>query len=149
MSNATRPDKLIAAAVTRLQAIGGGLNVYRARETPIGKTESPAAVVRLELDAPGERRNEQIEHVLVIAIDVVTRGAQADSIAEDWRALIHAAMFSAPHALGGLCLRLELGDTTWQTESADTDACIVTARYRCLYRTHYSKLDSEQSGSGT
>lgn len=136
----TRAD-IWAEVKTRLAAIAG-VTVYPDRTTAVTKEEAPAIVMRRREQQRAVAGN-QSERGLLIAVEVHTRNANIETAvaaAEALLAQVHTKLLAtAPTNFAG-GLRLAYMGTDWTTESADQDACVVTATYEAIYRTQYQQL---------
>lgn len=136
----TRAD-IWAELKARLAAIPG-VTVHPDRTTAVTRDEAPAIVMRRR-EVQRAMAGSQSERVMAVAVEVHTRNANIESAVAAAEAIlvqVHAKLLAtAPTNFDG-ALRIAYAGTDWTTESADQDACVVTATYEVTYRKQYQQF---------
>jgi hypothetical protein len=140
---ASRREQIIEAIRVKLATIVG-VTVYRSRITAINRGEGVAIVIRPAPPPLGEevtqRNNDLSERELLVAVEIIARGAIPDQVADPFSVSAHAKVME-DQTVGGLCLRMRELGTQWFLDDADLDACIVSTRYLIHYRTVANTLN--------
>lgn len=134
----SKRETIIQAFLAKAAAVSGvGGRVFRSREDAIATTESPSVVVRPESEDVQEMTNGLVECFLQITVDVFQRGAGLDSapdqLADAVLQELHGLLLADPQ-LGGLAIDLVDLSTTFDFDSGDETAAMITTRYRVWYR---------------
>lgn len=129
----TKREDILQAIAAALGAITGVTGVHRSREDALSREEAPAIVVRWIEDRPKQIVHARTDSDLTIEIDVYTRGAVPDQLADPICEQVHAIIMADP-TLGGRCI--DVSDDQTSFEGADADACAgwITQRFVVWYR---------------
>lgn len=131
----TKRAAIFAAVQAVIEGIDG-LTVYPWRTTPIERAKAPAVTLSWT-ERPIKAENQQQQRAVVIAIDVITRGADPMTEADDWLEKIHAAIMAAP--IDNVA-KIDEGGTDPNVASADQDACVARVVYSFNYRSDRKTL---------
>jgi len=98
---ASKREQILAAVKTKLATLTG-VAVYRSRLTAATREEGLVIVLSWETDTPEGKSNALIPWQLGIAVRVIARGAEPDSLADATTVAAHAKVMEDEN-LGGLC----------------------------------------------
>lgn len=137
----SKRERILAAIMANLVGtVGVDNRVYRSRVAALDRAQSPAIVVRPKGESePVENFFNLVDRLFTLTVDIITRGAVPDSLADPIIADVHARVM-ADLTLGGLALEVREGKTDFQIENADQDLCLLTVEYTVWYRTSKSDL---------
>lgn len=130
----TRAAVLAAFVVAVEPTTGVAGRVYRSRALALDKAKLPAIVIRPLSEAVGQETHSAVDRRLEVAVEVHTRGAAPDVLAEPIVSSAHALIMGDP-TLAGLVVDVSEVGTDWEIEDADSQAAMVTTRYAVYYRT--------------
>lgn len=129
----TKREQIVAAAVTLLGTIPElAGKVWRDRETPFQREESPAVAIFWERDDVKQSVIDFIDHDLSLVISVYARGDAPDAVADPIVEKIHEALMG--QTFGGLALDVNMDMQDLELAEADLTACFVNMRYTVWYR---------------
>lgn len=124
-------DAFVAALAGTAQV---GSRIYRSRAQRLERDDAPALVVRWAQDQfDGAWVSDKQERQLTVLLDVYTRGAVPDSLADAILVDAHSRiMTNGP--LRALVIDIYAGSATFDMEQADADAGFTTQEYVVQYR---------------
>jgi hypothetical protein len=116
--------------------------IYRSRAAALTREQAPALVVRWDQDQfTGAWVSNLQERALSIFLDVYTRGAEPDSLADPILVDAHARVM-ANATLRNLVIDVFPNDTAFEVAQADKDAGFTSQQYVVKYRHLGTALDS-------
>ena len=130
----TQAETILAAVATLLAGGSIGASVERSREVALEREDLPAVVVKPKDEAATPLANGLTRCELTIDIQVHTRGAIPDQLADPIAAAIHKAL-TADLTLGGKCARLFYTARAWEFADTDRTAGQLTLNYVIHYHT--------------
>jgi hypothetical protein len=139
---ATRREQILSAVATTLaSASGANGRVYRSRQEPLSRNESPAVVIQ---PGPEPKSFEpvstcKIDHTLTLVVAVYARGTIPDQAADPIVESVHSLLM-ADRSLGGLVMDIWPIDRDPQFSEADLAAVWEVLSYRVRYRTSVTDL---------
>ena len=136
-------ETILSAFVTALAGTAQvSTRIYRSRTQVLTKDQAPALVVRWTADqfAAGWVADKQ-ERQLTILLDIYTRGAVPDELADPILVDAHARIM-ADSTLRGLVIDIYAGSAAFDIEQADGDAGFLTQEYLVTYRHKGTDLTS-------
>ncbi|PYJ07914.1 MAG: hypothetical protein DMF06_14250 [Verrucomicrobia bacterium] len=133
-------EQIILAVLAKLQALQTlpATSIFRSRQTAITREESPCAVLRKLVEPAPENRNVD-ERRLEFAVEIYTRGDDAEAAADPIEVEIHAVLM-ADRTLGGSCTLLLAVDTIFEGADADQPAHRTEMHFSALYRVDSNDL---------
>lgn len=140
---ASKREGVILAFIAALAGtVQVGARIFRSRNAALTRDQAPALVVRWDTDQfTGAWVADKQERMLSIMLDVYTRGAEPDALADPILVDAHAKIM-ADATLRSLVLDVFSNDATFQGEAADKDAGFTTQQYVLKYRHTGTALDS-------
>ena len=141
--SATKREQIMAALKTTLAGTTGvGTRIYRSRQEPISRGESPALILEVISDDPRITSSfDKLDWTLRIRVTVVARGANPETIADPTIKSVHSKLLADP-SIGGLAMDMRPSTTSFQVLEADQPAVVVFCEYEVEYRTSLTNLSS-------
>ena len=140
----TKREQILAQVATTLAATSGvSGRVYRSRQEPLSRNESPAVVIQ---PGPEPKSAEpvstcKIDHTLTLVVAVYARGAIPDQVADPVVKSVHSLLM-ADRTIGGLAMDIWPLDRDPQFSEADLAAVWEVLTYQVRYRTSVTDLGS-------
>ena len=138
----TRQEQILAQVATTLAATSGvSGRVYRSRQEPLSRNESPAVVIQ---PGPESKSAEpvstcKIDHAFTLVVAVYARGAIPDQVADPVVKSVHSLLM-ADRTIGGLAMDIWPLDRDPQFSEADLAAVWEVLTYQVRYRTSVTDL---------
>lgn len=120
---------LLAAKDLLTTALAGNAAVYRNREIPLDRVETPAVNFRMSDGSVQAQSQREQRMDFEIEIEMHVRGDPWETAADPLRVALHAALM-ADESQGGLVARTQLTRTQWASANADLTAGCCTHTYR-------------------
>jgi len=137
----TKREQILQAVMAALTGTTGvGTRIYRSRAEPLVLADAPALEVNWPDGDTAMAGYAFIEWQLIINIDVLTRGAGPDSLADPIIESLHAKLMT-DIALAALIQGIyPIGTVSPAIEEADQTQAVITCPYRIDYRTPLEAL---------
>jgi hypothetical protein len=138
----TKREQILAQVDTILAATSGATGrVYRSRQEPLSRNESPAVVIQ---PGPEPKSAEpvstcKIDHAFTLVVAVYARGAIPDQVADPVVKSVHSLLM-ADRTIGGLAMDIWPLDRDPQFSEADLAAVWEVLTYQVRYRTSVTDL---------
>lgn len=121
-------------------------SVFRARETGITRSVSPAIVVMPGATDTERRATNADRHAFEFAVEIFVRGDPWSSLADPIDVAAHAAIYadflsSGAGALGSIVSDLRRIGEEFESQEADRTAGTLTVRYRAVFLTQAGAID--------
>jgi hypothetical protein len=127
---------LIALEATLAATAGVGGRVYRDRADALIRGECPALLIYPETETITGETTCRTDRLLVVQIEIMTRGGSVSRVADPIRVSVHSLLFANP-TIDGLAsiIRPARPNVQWSLEGGDNQpgACIL--RYEIGFRT--------------
>lgn len=138
----TKREQILSAVATALAATNGVTGrVYRSRQEPLSRNESPAVVIQ-----PGSESQSfepvstcKIDHTLTLVVAVYARGTIPDQVADPVVKSVHSLLM-ADRTLGGRVMDIWPLARDPQFSEADLAAVWEVLTYQVRYRTSITDL---------
>lgn len=139
-------EQIIVRAMAALSAATSlGANVERSRENPIARANSSIIVIAVEEESV-QRWSQGVDRCeLVASFKLYIRGDPWDEIADPIAVKMHYALMNDAQ-LQQLASDLRREAAQWNAEEADRTAGVLETRYRFIYLSRASDLESPPRG---
>jgi hypothetical protein len=140
----TKREQILAAVATTLAATSGATGrVYRSRQEPLSRNESPAVVIEPgpESIAAEPVSTCKIDHTMTLVVAVYARGTIPDQVADPVVKSVHSLLM-ADRSIGGRVMDIWPQGRDPQFSEGDLAAVWEVLTYRVRYRTSVTDLGS-------
>lgn len=137
----TKRESILAdIASTLAGTVQVGTRIFRSRQEPLSRNESPAISVEPVDDTPEYSvRIDRLDWILNVQIAVIVRAAVPDQAADPIVEDVHSRMMS-DFTAGGYALDVQPNGVRFEMVEADTPAGVITMDYAIRYRTLLTDL---------
>jgi hypothetical protein len=136
----TKREAILQAILAKLQTVSGvSTRIYRSRAQVLARAEAPAILMTFLRDTPEQISLPIIDWTMQVKVEVLTRGAVPESLADAIVKEVHTKMLEDP-SLGNLAKDVQPGQVDFQLLDADGDGGVVSCDFNVLYRTLLADL---------